>query len=75
MTFNLLNLIMGSERRHCQKCSCIRNEKNDVSFLIKHENGKGRGEKYFDTFPATCNTIARPDQSIKGVCKPRAALS
>ena len=28
-----------------------------------------------DTFPATCNTIARPDQSIKGVCKPRDSLS
>lgn len=28
-----------------------------------------------DTFPATCNTKARPDQSIKGVCKPRDALS
>ena len=28
-----------------------------------------------DTFPATCNTIARPDQSIKEVCKPRDSLS
>ena len=43
MTFNLLNLTMGNERRHCQNCSCIQNE----SFQMKHGDGKGRSEKYY----------------------------
>ena len=39
------------------------------------EMEKEEVKNIIDTFPATYNTIARPDQSIRGVCKPRDSLS